>query len=98
MSHLGNRVKDSLILRDVSGGRDGPPLSPGDGNNLAAEWRDNRVSAGGSKIKGKKVGGVRERDATRGAWSVAPEGAGHFGGLGPASDARGSSGELTGAV
>lgn len=38
LSHLGKRVKDSLILRDVSGGRDGAPPSPGDGNNLTTEW------------------------------------------------------------
>lgn len=37
LSHLGKRVKDSLILRDVSGGRDGAPPSPGDGNNLTTE-------------------------------------------------------------
>lgn len=39
LSYLGNRVRDSLFLREVSGGRDGPPLSPGDGNNLTTEWR-----------------------------------------------------------
>lgn len=39
LSYLGNRVKDSLILREVNGGRDGPPLSPGDGNNLTTEWQ-----------------------------------------------------------
>lgn len=33
-SYLGNRVKDSLIRRDVNGGSDGAPLSPGVGNNL----------------------------------------------------------------
>lgn len=31
---LGNLLRDSLILLDVSGGRDGVPLSPGVGNNL----------------------------------------------------------------
>lgn len=35
--HLGNRVKDSLFRRDVSGGRDGAPLSPGVGHNLRTE-------------------------------------------------------------
>lgn len=39
VSHLGKRVKDSLILRDVSEGRDGAPLSPGDGNNLTTQWQ-----------------------------------------------------------
>lgn len=39
LSHLGKRVNDSLILRDVSGGRDGAPLSPGDGNNLTTGWQ-----------------------------------------------------------
>lgn len=34
LSDLGNRVKDSLIRRDVSEGRDGPLLSPGVGHNL----------------------------------------------------------------
>ena len=34
---LGNRDSDSLIRRDVRGGRDGPPLSPGVGNNLERE-------------------------------------------------------------
>ncbi len=37
LPHLGNRVKDSLIRRDVSGGRDGAPLSPGVGHNLRTE-------------------------------------------------------------
>ncbi len=37
LPHLGNRDKDSLIRRDVSGGRDGAPLSPGVGHNLKTE-------------------------------------------------------------
>lgn len=32
---LGIRLMDSLILLEVMGGRDGAPLSPGVGNNLA---------------------------------------------------------------
>lgn len=37
LPHLGNRVKDSLIRRDVSGGSDGAPLSPGVGHSLKIE-------------------------------------------------------------
>lgn len=40
-SHLGNRVKDSLILLDVSGGNDGPLPSPGVGHKL--KWEKQRV-------------------------------------------------------
>lgn len=47
MPYLGNRVKDSLIRRDVSGGRDGAPLSPGVGHNLKIqsdrEWISHSV-------------------------------------------------------
>lgn len=35
--HLGNRVKDSLIRRDVSGRSDEAPLSPGVGHNLQTQ-------------------------------------------------------------
>lgn len=37
--HLGNRDKDSLIRRDVSGGREGALVSPGVGHNLKIEWQ-----------------------------------------------------------
>lgn len=37
LPHLGNRVKDSLIRRDVSGGSEGAPLSPGVGHSLQTQ-------------------------------------------------------------
>lgn len=36
-NHLGNRDRDSLIRRDVSGGREGALVSPGVGHNLNVE-------------------------------------------------------------
>lgn len=38
-NHLGNRDSDSLIRRDVSGGREGALVSPGVGHNLNVERR-----------------------------------------------------------
>lgn len=38
-NHLGNRDRDSLLRRDVSGGREGALVSPGVGHNLYVERR-----------------------------------------------------------
>ena len=46
LPHLGNRVSDSLIRRDVSGGSDGAPLSPGVGHNLKTERQERKRECG----------------------------------------------------